>query len=73
MRLIFLLISPAPGQRVVHRSKNLIDGDFAIVIGIARVARVDTCVAKSNVHHPEQLVHRDELVVVAVTDTRRRR
>jgi hypothetical protein len=37
---------PYPAQRVVHRRQDLIDGDLAIVVGIARLARRDVGVAE---------------------------
>jgi hypothetical protein len=63
--------SPAPVQRVVHRRKDLVDGDLAVLIGVAGVARRNRRVPQSDVHHRKDIIHGDRPVAVAIADARR--
>ena len=62
----------APVQRVVHRPEDLVDGDPAVVVPIGGFAVEQRCVAKSDVHHCEDVVDGHLPVAGAVAYTRRR-
>src|SRR5262249_51225349 len=61
------LLDSATLQRIVDGAHDLIDGDLAIVIGVAGGAR-RIAGAEIQVHHDENLVDGNFLIAVAVAD-----